>query len=664
MSITLQQEPQIAKTGTYTLTPADSITLANGTFTIYLYTAAGDTGRVQTIRNIGSGTVTVQANGAQLLDAANTKALAPGEAIRISSDGTQWWTLDRTLHTANDSTYAFGKTEGALNVNSALTANSTTYVKANTGIVSNASGVFVNAAYINTIAANSATYVLANTGVVSNASGVFVNAAYINTLASNTALTANNSTYAYGKTEGTLSVNSALMLRSVDDRIIEPSAAVNAAVRFGFSSYNNDNAPPYADYFLLSGYVDGSGGDVNLLSLNKNGIGMRVWQKAFANTAAFSVYKDVQFQGDQINAAWITTGTLPAAQLSGTYANATVNNSTFAFGKAEGALNVNSALTSNNSTYAFGKTEGTLNVNNAVFISGNAVQTNATALILGSTAGLVANGGVGSAGQVLTSNGSSVYWTAGVASNSATFLSGNTVTTNSSGLFTTTAGKVGIGTAAPATTFHISADNVQPIIIDMGFGAGAGAASVLFRTARGNIASPTAVQTGDVLGGLGCRPYGATGYAATGRGTVTFMAAENFSDANQGTYLVVQTTPLGAAVPSEKFRIGPNGNVGIMTTTFSATLTVNGDIYVTNNCSALSFTDRTPFYDGDAVAELKVVKGKRGKDGQDVIDHATLPAIARRTVGEEPGRDLGAMISILTKAVQQLAARIEALESR
>ena len=51
-----------------------------------------------------------------------------------------------------------GKTESQLNVNSALTSNSTTYILANTGIISNSSGVFVDAAYINTISANNAAY--------------------------------------------------------------------------------------------------------------------------------------------------------------------------------------------------------------------------------------------------------------------------------------------------------------------------------------------------------------------------------------------------------------------------------------------------------------------------------------------------------------------------
>ena len=83
-----------------------------------------------------------------------------------------------------------------------------------------------------------------------------------------------------------------------------------------------------------------------------------------------------------------------------------------------------------------------------------------------------------------------------------------------------------------------------------------------------------------------------------------------------------------------------------------------------SNVSALSFTDRTIGYDGNAVADLKRIRND--KDGN--IDHSTLPTIAKRTIQAkgktEEGRDLGAMISILTKAVQELDERLEKIEDR
>ena len=83
----------------------------------------------------------------------------------------------------------------------------------------------------------------------------------------------------------------------------------------------------------------------------------------------------------------------------------------------------------------------------------------------------------------------------------------------------------------------------------------------------------------------------------------------------------------------------------------------NGNAWFQYDVSALTFTDRTKSYEGDALAELAGVRAKNGK-----IDHATLPAFARSADGE--GRDLGAMISMLTVAVQQLAGRLDTLEGK
>jgi hypothetical protein len=98
----------------------------------------------------------------------------------------------------------------------------------------------------------------------------------------------------------------------------------------------------------------------------------------------------------------------------------------------------------------------------------------------------------------------------------------------------------------------------------------------------------------------------------------------------------------------------------------------DGDMYVVDDCSADTFTDHTPYYEGDALAELRLIKGKDGK-----IDHDTLPAFTRRQTtvkqlkidksGEyedvpAPGRDIGATVSMLVVAIQQLADRLDQLQ--
>jgi len=51
------------------------------------------------------------------------------------------------------------------------------------------------------------------------------------------------------------------------------------------------------------------------------------------------------------------------------------------------------------------------------------------------------------------------------------------------------------------------------------------------------------------------------------------------------------------------------------------------EAYFTGDVSALTFTDRTPYYEGDALAALKAITGKDGE-----IDHSTLPEFARKTI--------------------------------
>jgi len=133
--------------------------------------------------------------------------------------------------------------------------------------------------------------------------------------------------------------------------------------------------------------------------------------------------------------------------------------------------------------------------------------------------------------------------------------------------------------------------------------------------------------------------------------------------------------------------ISLTGYGGYFYTADSATyaLYAAGKTYIIGNCSAESFTDRTPHYEGDALAELRKV---RGKDGQ--IDHDTLPEFTRcmTTISQPiidgksgkiskdkrgrprfqdvsaPGRDLGATISMLVVAVQQLADQVAHLENK
>jgi hypothetical protein len=98
-----------------------------------------------------------------------------------------------------------------------------------------------------------------------------------------------------------------------DLRTIHPNDISSHSLRFGFTSWANaGNGSPYADYIHFGGYQDSSGGYQNLVMFKKIGIGMRIYQGAFQDTAAYSVYKDVTFIGDNVSsfandAGYLTT---------------------------------------------------------------------------------------------------------------------------------------------------------------------------------------------------------------------------------------------------------------------------------------------------------------------------------------------------------------------
>jgi hypothetical protein len=78
-----------------------------------------------------------------------------------------------------------------------------------------------------------------------------------------------------------------------DNRIIAPSEDSTYRMKFGFTSWANNNSSPYADYLHLRSYSDGSGGKDNLVMFKKDGIGMRIWQQDYGSATAYSSYVDV-----------------------------------------------------------------------------------------------------------------------------------------------------------------------------------------------------------------------------------------------------------------------------------------------------------------------------------------------------------------------------------
>ena len=142
------------------------------------------------------------------------------------------------------------------------------------------------------------------------------------------------------------------------------------------------------------------------------------------------------------------------------------------------------------------------------------------------------------------------------------------------------AGAIGVNTTTPQAAFHSVASATPGAFFDV-YNPSLGALPVVFRAARGTPGSPSAVQTDDILGGLAVRGYATTGFTG-GRGQVMFKAAEPWTDAANGTYLQMTTTPIGSAGTVERLRITSNGNVGIGTTAPQQRLSVNGIVESTS----------------------------------------------------------------------------------
>lgn len=296
-----------------------------------------------------------------------------------------------------------------------ITGTGTLQLIPNTGVVVNTSGIFVNSAYIGTLTSNNATYAFGK-----SESDLNVNSAATATSASqlggktesnlnvNSASTATSASTLNGKTEGNLNVNSA-------------STATSASQLGGKTESNlNVNSALFANF---ASYVLGNTGIVS----NATGV--------FVNSAYIATIdaNNASYLGGTAASGYQTTAGLASnvATLSANYAtyilanNGIVSNSTGVFVKGNTGLVVNSTGVFVNATYI-----ATLDANNAAYLGGTAaasyVQNTDTRTLSGNLifsganvnftglldiiGSLRANGSVGSSGQVLASNGSAPYW--------------------------------------------------------------------------------------------------------------------------------------------------------------------------------------------------------------------------------------------------------------
>jgi hypothetical protein len=151
-------------------------------------------------------------------------------------------------------------------------------------------------------------------------------------------------------------------------------------------------------------------------------------------------------------------------------------------------------------------------------------------------------------------------------------------------------GNIGIGTITPTAAVDVVRVGDVAVVSATSFSDGC-CAGFQGRTARGTSAAPSAVQLGDALALFIGEGYGTTQFSDEGGGMVV-LAAENWTDAAQGSAVAFTTTLLGTTQEDARMVIMPDGKVGIGTFTEFPTLgdklQVFGDIRVgttgTNGC--------------------------------------------------------------------------------
>lgn len=135
-----------------------------------------------------------------------------------------------------------------------------------------------------------------------------------------------------------------------------------------------------------------------------------------------------------------------------------------------------------------------------------------------------------------------------------------------------------------------------------------GSPYLLGRKSRGTIASPSATQSGDVLGIFSGVGWSAAGYGGV-RSYLEFVAAENFTDSAQGTGFNMYVCATGGTTPSNVFNASSQSNIGLFNTTSFGSGT---KVLAIANASAVPSTN--PSGGGILYAEAGALK-YRGSSG-------------------------------------------------
>jgi hypothetical protein len=440
-----------------------------------------------------------------------------------------------------------------------ITTSGTLYAVGNTGIVANTTGLFVNATYIGTISANNASYlggtiassylantsaglsqntsgifIVANTGIVVNATGTFVNATYIGTISSNNASYLGGTAAASYQLNSTLNANIASYLPTYTGVVNGSTLSVGTAFTANATLVNAAAINVVNQTNTSTLYVTTSSNVASAVQSNSTG----VWTTGTVNAATHSVGS-----GFVANTSVLNTNT----DLS-----LTVNNKQLRFATVNASA-CSYFIQQNDDNFVLYTTNTSYGARAVWSIYANSITSNLNISVRSQFSGglyipsgatlLDSTGSQGTTGQVLASNGSgNVYWVSpGAASvnTAAQFTWTNTQTFSANISFT--GNNISLVTNTGAVLFAGSADNNWKI------GRNTGATTKFYYTNNSiDIIAANSNLEGIAFGWTG-NSYLETGYAGTFTRNPIYVGNATVNLAINSTSIVGNNITLGSA---------------------------------------------------------------------------------------------------------------------